>query len=412
MTAIPTAPATNPPLTSARMYRPTLSQRVPFAPRAVLRRWRGAIGMIIGVGIALSLTMTILAVSTGTNALMTEDYQQSGADLYLYTKGSNPIPILAGETAGVIRQARHELTRVRAMPEVIAAIGMMPLELEHDTGEARRRGDAPSAIMAIGVDGDPTTIPHLIVLKAGRWPERPNEIAIGARVARQKDLAIGDILRLNGRDVTITGIGRLRAVSTYGSDSFVYVDYGTFRDRAGVGDSLSSILVYTDRPATVRQRAIEPGTLAAFTPADMMERVLTLLRSDQVTNWIMSAMALGIGALFVSSMLGRSVVERRLEFATLKAIGLPKRSILMLVTLEALVVCLVATLLGIVVSLLMGTWINTSIAEQYGFENLYRADIASFATVLALALALGLLAGLLPARRATRVDPVAILRES
>lgn len=123
-------------------------------------------------------------------------------------------------------------------------------------------------------------------------------------------------------------------------------------------------------------------------------------------------MALGIGALFVSSMLGRSVVERRLEFATLKAIGLPNRSILMLVTLEALIVCLVATLLGIVVSLLMGMWINTSIAEQYGFENLYRADLVSFATVLALALALGLLAGLLPARRATHVDPVAILREA
>jgi putative ABC transport system permease protein len=368
--------------------------------------------MVIGVGIALSLTMTILAISTGTNALMTEDYLLSGADLYLYTKGSNPIPVLAGETSGVIRQARHELTRVRAMPEVAAAVGVMPLELERDTGEAQRRGAAPSVMLAIGVDGDPTAIPDLVVMKAGRWPERPNEVAIGARVARQKELDVGDTLRLNGRDVTVTGIGRLRAVGTYGSDSFVYVDYDAFRDRAGVGDSLSAILVDTARPAEVQQRAVEAGALSAFTPTAMVDRILTLMRSDQVTNWVMSAMALGIGALFVSSMLGRSVVERRLEFATLKAIGLPNRGILLLVTLEALLVCVVATLLGIVVSLLMGQWINTAIGEQYGFENLYRPDAAAFLTVLALALALGLLAGLLPARRATRVDPVEILREA
>jgi putative ABC transport system permease protein len=144
----------------------------------------------------------------------------------------------------------------------------------------------------------------------------------------------------------------------------------------------------------------------------MIDQVEAVLTSDRVTNWIMSLMALGIGALFVSSMLGRSVVERRLEFATLKAIGLSNRTILLLVAFEALLVCVVATLLGIGLSLLMGVWINTALAEQYGFENLYQADLAAFVTVLALALALGLAAGLLPARRATRVDPVDILREA
>jgi putative ABC transport system permease protein len=267
-------------------------------------------------------------------------------------------------------------------------------------------------MLAISVDGDPAAIPDLVILRQGRWLGRPTEIAIGARVAREKGLAVGDTLRLSGRDVTVAGIGRLRGVGSYGSDSFIYVDYDAFRDRAGVGDSLSTILVRTDRPADVRRRAIETGALSAFTPGEMIDQVEAFLASDAVSNWIMSLMALGIGALFVSSMLGRSVVERRLEFATLKAIGLPNGAILMVVALEALLVCLAATLLGIVLSLLMGAWINTAIADQYGFENLYRPDATSFATVLALALALGLLAGLLPARRATLVDPVEILREA
>ena len=49
-------------------------------------------------------------------------------------------------------------------------------------------------------------------------------------------------------------------------------------------------------------------------------------------------MALAIGALFVSSMLSRSVVERRLEFATLKAIGIPSLTILLVVAAEAVLV--------------------------------------------------------------------------
>jgi ABC-type lipoprotein release transport system permease subunit len=406
-----TSPA-QPAVAAPAAYRPSWLQRLPYPARMMLRRWRGMIGMMLAVGIALSLTMTILAVSKGTETLMTEDYLRSGVDLYLYTKGSKPITVLAGESPGVIRQARYHLARVRGMPEVAAAVGLMLLELERDTGEARRRGAAPSVIMAVGVAGDPTAIPGLVVLKAGRWPARPTEIAVGARVARTKNLAAGDTLRLNGRDVLVAGIGRLRGVGAYGSDSFIYVDYDAFRDRAGVGDALTMIQVHTGQPAEVRQRAIATGALSAFTPDEMIDQVEAVLTGDRVTNWIVSLMALGIGALFVSSMLGRSVVERRLEFATLKAIGLPNRTILLVVVLEALLVCAVATLLGIGLSLLLGRWINTAIAEQYGFENLYQADFVSFVTVLAVALALGLVAGLLPARRATRVDPVEILREA
>ena len=121
---------------------------------------------------------------------------------------------------------------------------------------------------------------------------------------------------------------------------------------------------------------------------------------------------LAIGALFVSSMLSRSVVERRLEFATLKAIGIPSLTILLVVAAEAVLVSFVASLIGIGVSLFFGALLNATVAVQYGFESIYSADVVSFMIVFLLALALGVIAGLAPARRATRVDPVDILREA
>jgi putative ABC transport system permease protein len=112
-------------------------------------------------------------------------------------------------------------------------------------------------------------------------------------------------------------------------------------------------------------------------------------------------------------MLGRSVAERRLEFATLRAIGIPTRTILLTVGSEALLIGLVAALVGMVLSQVIGEgWINPALAPQYGLDFFYVADAKTFAMVFALALGLGVVAGLFPARQATRVDPVEVLREA
>jgi ABC-type antimicrobial peptide transport system permease subunit len=131
-----------------------------------------------------------------------------------------------------------------------------------------------------------------------------------------------------------------------------------------------------------------------------------------VIYWIFNGLALLVAALFIGSMLGRSVAERRFEFATLRAIGIPRRTILSTVGLEALLVSAVAGLVGIALSLVFGFWINAVVAPPYGIEFLFVADAGLFAQVLGLALLLGLVAGLGPARQATRVDPVEVLREA
>ena len=112
-------------------------------------------------------------------------------------------------------------------------------------------------------------------------------------------------------------------------------------------------------------------------------------------------------------MLGRSVAERRLEFATLRAIGLPRRTILFTVGAEAVLISLVAGLLGIGLSLVLGALLNATVAAAYGLEGIYRPTPACFVARLRPGPAPGAgVAGLLPARQATRVDPVEVLREA
>jgi ABC-type lipoprotein release transport system permease subunit len=68
-------------------------------------------------------------------------------------------------------------------------------------------------------------------------------------------------------------------------------------------------------------------------------------------------------------------------------------------------------LLAVGISLGFGALIDATLAPQYGLDSLYRADLPLFVVIFGLAAALGVISGVVPARRAASVDPVEVLRE-
>jgi putative ABC transport system permease protein len=113
----------------------------------------------------------------------------------------------------------------------------------------------------------------------------------------------------------------------------------------------------------------------------------------------------------VNTMLNHSVSERRAEFAVLRAIGFPAPWIVTTVALEAVTITVTAGLVAVAISLGMGALINLAIAQPYGLDSLYRADASLFLVIFLMAAALGVVSGVLPARKAASVDPVEVLRE-
>ena len=388
---------------------------LPFPLRSVVRRWRGLLAMMVGVGIALSIVMTLLAIGRASLELYVGDFRQSGADLYVHQEGGTLVPILPGDAPGTLRNARQVLSQIRGLPGVTAAVGVMNWSLERERPGPRRREISRELIATLGVDGDPAEIPGMLVLKEGRWLRRTSEVVVGSRVAREKGLAVGDTLRLNDRDFVIVGVGRLRGFG-FNGDALVYMDYRALRQRADLADVMATIAVDTQRPAETQQHILELNTSSTALAVDdlpMLLRQAEAANANSVAfNWILSVLAMVIGGLFVSSMLSRSVAERRLEFATLRAIGVPSTTILALVGLEALLISTVAGGLGIGMSLLHGWGINGYLAPSYGLESLYVTDAGLFMLVIGLALGLGVIAAWLPARQALRVEPAEVLREA
>jgi ABC-type lipoprotein release transport system permease subunit len=395
----------------AAIYRPGWSAGLPYPVRNVWRRRRGLLGMIVGVGIALGLGMTMLAVSQASIDLFTGDYRVSSAQLYVTTEGGKPVPILAGETPGTIENARHVMAQLRGLPGVTAVLGEMTWTLERERPGPKVHDTPKELLTVMGVEGDPNDIPGALRLDSGRWPRRTDEIMLGAKLARDKRLTLGDTLRLAGRDFTVVGIGRLRGFG-FSGDSLGYIELQSLRQRASIGDVVNMIAVATTNPPVTRQRIDDLESLSTFSAADLIRQAEDANQAGVVIRFIMVLLTLVIAALFVANMLSRSVSERRLELATLKAIGMPGSTIIWSIAGEALLVCVAAYFVGIGMALLFGYLINELVAKAYGFESLFAVDAGSFLLVFVIAVGLGLLAGLMPARQATRVDPVDVLREA
>jgi lipoprotein-releasing system permease protein len=385
--------------------------RLPYPLRNTLGRWRALLSMILGVGIALSIGMTLLAVISAEMDLLTGDYLRSGIGMYVATQGGTLVARLPGDTPGSIQNARSVLAQVRGWPSVQSAIGALTWTLTREQAGPRRRGEPSELVSVVGVNGDPTVVPGMLALDSGRWLRGGNEIVLGRTLATGKSLHIGDVLRLNGSSFTVVGIGSLRGFSSFGQSTVAYMDYSSLLQRAQLGNVLNVIAIQTHDPADVKQRLDDLGGLSAWTPDQLVVQAEQANASGVAIDWVLIVLTLGIAGLFVNTMLNHSVSERRAEFAVLRAIGFPAPWIVLTVALEAVTITVAAGVVAVGISLGMGALINGLVAAQYGLDSLYRADVSLFLLIFSMAAALGVISGVLPARKAASVDPVEVLRE-
>ena len=385
--------------------------RLPYPLRNALGRWRTLVSMVLGVGIALSIGMTPLAVISAEMDIITGDYTRSGIGLYVATQGGKIVAILPGDRPGSIQNARATIARIRSWPEVQSAIGALTWTMTREEDGPRRRGEPSEVLSIIGINGDPSVVPGLLVLDAGRWVRGGNEVVVGPTLAKGKSLHVGDTLRLNGATFTIVGIGNLRGFSAFGQSAVAYMDHSALIQRAQLANVLNVIAIQTQQPERVAERLNEQGGLSSWTPEELVQQAQQANASGIAIDWVLIALTLGIAGLFVNTMLNHSVTERRAEFAVLRAIGFPGPWIVLTVALEAVTITVAAGLIAVALSLAMGALINSLVAAQYGLESLYRADASLFVLIFTLAAALGAVSGVFPARKAASVDPVEVLRE-
>jgi len=316
---------------------------------------------------------------------------------------------------------------VRALPSVAVAAGTIVDEetLLLDKEGKAVAGDAPA--FAFGLDFsselerfNPTN------LATGRWPSGSDETVIDAGTADREGYRVGQSIGVSAVGPTeyfvIVGIAQYGGVDSIGNATFAVFDVETAQALLEKEGEVDEIFVAAKKGVSPEQlvreiRASLPSSVEVMTGTESAKEETDEISAftDIIRYFLLgfAGLALFVGSFVIFNTLSITVAQRTREFATLRTIGASRRQVLGSVMLEALVIGFVSAAIGL----------GLGIGLAYGLKVLFAAfgaELPEVGLVLALrtvivSLSIGvvvtLLAGLLPAIRATRVPPIAAVRE-
>ena len=249
------------------------------------------------------------------------------------------------------------------------------------------------------------------------WSGQPPGVVVSQSLARRlfgEERALGHLLTFPAtlgtpaHDVPIVGVAEdVRADGPM--EALPEIAYLPFAEPRAVNEVLlvRSTLPAADVARLIRDTAaaIEPGLPVTI---ESMEGIVTMrLGQERLFAWVLSVLA-GLGFLLavvgIHGLVSQTVVERTREFGVRLAIGASRGQIMRLVFRSALLVMLIGAPVGLVVAYFASRVVESRL---YGVRP---ADPAVYATAIGALLIVVFLASLIPARTASRANPVDVLR--
>jgi len=319
------------------------------------------------------------------------------------------------------------LERVSALSGVDRAYGMVDNETSRMI-DSKGNPVGPAGPPALGFGRDPSTIGNKGAFKIvqGSWAKGPGEVAIDVLSAKKAKVSVGDTIRVEGsgplQRFRVSGLLQWGSSDSLGGATMVVFDLPTAQKLFGMNGRLTEIDVRSKKGVTPAQvvRQIKP-----LLPAHA--RALTVdqqIKEDQ-SEWssfakiiryallTFAGIALFVGAFVIFNTLSITVAQRSREMATLRTIGASRRQILGGVMAEGLTIGAIASTLGIGFGILLAKGLS-SLMGTIGIDVPRTSTVyapRTFIISIAVGIVVTLVASLGPALRATRVPPIAAVRE-
>jgi putative ABC transport system permease protein len=316
------------------------------------------------------------------------------------------------------------LRKVERLPGVRLAQGSIQDQARLVDRNGKAIGTADNGT-AVGLDPSADQSLNPLQLVAGRWP-RGGEIAIDKTTADKHHFQLGQTVGAFAdgpvHRYRVSGIVRFGSVDSIGSATISVFDLATAQRLFDKQRKLDLIRVQAKEGVSDAElvRQIRPllsattqvKTAAAQASSDSKD---TQTGVDAIRYILLAfaGIALFVGGFVIANTLAITVAQRMRELATLRTLGASRRQVLGSVVLEAGVVGLVGSIVGLFLGLAIAVGLKAFLAAT-GFELPGGGIVFSSRTIL-ISLAAGtliaLLASLRPALRATRIEPIAAVRE-
>ena len=388
-----------------------------------LRTMLTALAIVIGVAMVSGTFVLTDTIKAAFNTVFTEVYRNTDA-------------VISGKSA--IGGTRSQGNIVPSFPEsLLGKVRRLPGVLEADGGidDQSRLVGRNGKVIAAGMGGpglafsvNPASDQRFnpLVLTSGRWPSAPREIAIDKATADAHHYAVGDTIGVIARGPVetfrVVGLVKFGGLNSLGGATLSIFDLPTAQRLFHKEGKLDSIgvagkpnvtpqeLVQEIRPILPPTAQVKTGQAQAKQASKDTSAFLNILQDFLLA---FGGVALFVGAFVIANTLSITIAQRTRELATLRTLGATRRQVRTSVMVEALVIGLLASVTGLFLGLGLAKGLN-ALFVGLGIDLPQTGTVFGTRTI-AVSLLVGtvvtLVAALRPAMRATRVPPIAAVRE-
>ena len=316
------------------------------------------------------------------------------------------------------------LEKVRQNPNVAMASGDVTEQAKLIDKKGKVIGTGP--YFAVGLD--PVSGKNLTPFKIedGRFATASNEIVIDESTAKKEHWGVGDSVKVSAigpaKTYKIAGIVKFGSVESLGTATMAVFSLPEAQKTFRKGNNFNSILVGARNgvspeklQASLREQLGAQVTVQSAKKQDRftLDGLTTFVKILRGILVAFGAISIFVGAFIIFNTLSITVAQRIRELAMLRTVGASRRQIMLSVVGEAAAMGVAGTIIGIIFGFGIAKGLQ-AIMSSAGLDlpkvgTVFEPRTAIVATIVGVGVTI--LASIAPALRATRIEPVAALRE-
>ena len=372
---------------------------------------------VLGITVGIGAVIALVSIGLGMQAAITEQLIEM-ADVIMVTPGSVEFGTI-GTFGSFTDRDLESIKRIGGVKDVVGMRGEIEdVEYRGETFRLTVTGINPQDIAAVFGE---TIEREEGEMAAGRdLRDNDNKACeIGYSIAYdyfEEDIGVNDRLTINGSKFRVVGVLEKQGGFRSEVDSAIYIttrDSITILDNEDISELFVRIRNIEDAEEIaeeIEERVDENHKLDDFTSAMTMGSVIEQLEIIfgilQAVLIALASISLLVAAMGIMNTMLMSVMERTHEIGVMKAIGAKNRNILSLFLLEAGVVSLLGGICGCILGMV------SAHAVSFGIQAAFDVEIAAvwkpevLLGGIAVAVLVGVISGIYPARKASKMSPV------
>ena len=252
---------------------------------------------------------------------------------------------------------------------------------------------------------------------------KQNTCVIGYNVAYEyfdEEIGLGNRISVLDKTFVVVGIYKKSSGMATETDDHVHITPRDFKRLTGIENSSSAIVRVFDVSnvefiADEIERAINENHgnddfASAVTMSSILESIQDVIAIVNIVLLSIASIALVVASIGIMNTMLTSVMERTREIGIMKAIGATNRNVLFIFIMEGIIISLIGGFIGVLLGFMGSRGLSAVFAGSFGAELTPLITIESIIIGITVAVLVGMLSSLYPARKAAKMSPIEAVR--